>query len=63
MYIVIVCHNDEMECIKCKKKIGNGNTFHGDAVMRGAPFCSPICNECFDDIEKNEDDRTYCIHD
>jgi len=53
MYIEIVCKNDEMECIQCNKKIGSGNTFYGNTPMRGAPFHSPICNECVEDFRKS----------
>lgn len=47
MYRIIVCHNDELECIKCNKKIGNGNEFWGDSDYVPAPFHSPICKECY----------------
>ena len=63
MYTVMICHDNKMKCTKCKRKIGIGNRFYGFTLQGGELFDSPVCNECFDDIEKNEDDRTYCIHD
>ena len=55
MYIKMVCkRNGTCKCIRCKKEIIVGESFYGDALMEGWPFCDEICEECFKE-EVNHD--------